>query len=238
MESEPKRRQQKMPDEAKKVESVVVKKVSASREELLSCESQVWAGMGGQNIEMSATPLANQPSPYIKATFDENKIGAVKEIRIKGAHNGKEVFFHCEWKSEAPNYEIGDIGTFPDGIAILFPFKDPEKTQINEMGSQEFPTNSWYWRPDFEEKPKNQVARGLSTSLYTEQSSLVSCSQWKDGRWCVVMGRPLKVTEEAVSLDPSSQKTTVGFAAWEGGNGERGGVKSFSKEWLGIVLEG
>jgi DMSO reductase family type II enzyme heme b subunit len=227
-----------MPEETKKIESVTVKKVSASREELLSCGSQVWTGMGEQRIEMSATPLANQPSPYIKATFDENKIGAVKQIQVKGVHNGKDVFFRFEWKSEAPNYKIGDIGTFPDGIAILFPFKDPEKTQIKEMGSQDFPTNSWYWRPDFEEKPKNQVAHGLSTSLYTEESSLVSCSEWKGGKWCVVMGRPLKVPEEAVNLGVGVKGAKIGFAAWEGGNGERGGVKSFSQEWVGLVLEG
>jgi len=226
-----------MPEEAKKMESVIVKKVSASREELLNCRSQVWAGMRGQRLEMGATPLANQPSPYIKATFDESKIGAIKEIWVQGAHNGKEVFFRFEWKSETPNYEIGDIGTFPDGVAILFPFKDPEKTQIKEMGSKEYPTNSWYWRPDFENKPKNQVAHGLSTSLYTEQSSLVSSSEWKDGAWCVVIGRPLKVSEEAVNLVPGTRSLTVGFAAWEGGNGERGGVKSFSKEWVGLALE-
>ncbi len=227
-----------MPEEAKKMESVIVKKVSASREELLQCGSAVWSGLDAKSIEMSATPLANQPSPYIKATFDENKIGAVKEIQVKGAHNGKDVFFWFSWKSEKPNYEIGDIGTFPDGIAVLFPFKDPEKTQIKEMGSKEYPTNSWYWRPDFEEKPKNQVAQGLSTSLYTDRSSLVSCSEWKNGTWCVVLGRPLEVAEEAVNLVPGTKPVTVGFAAWEGGNGERGGVKSFSKEWIGLVMEG
>jgi len=226
-----------MPDEAKKMESVIVKKVSASREVLLNCGSQVWAGVSGQRIEMGATPLANQPSPYIKATFDENKIGAVKEIQVKGVHNGKEVFFCFQWKSEKPNYEIGDIGTFPDGVAVLLPFKDPEKTQIKEMGSKDYPTNSWYWRPDFEEKPKNQVAHGLSTSLYTDQSSLVSRSEWKDGTWCVVIGRPLKVPEEAVNLVPGAKGVTVGFAAWEGGNGERGGVKAFSKEWRDLVVE-
>jgi len=227
-----------MPEEARKMESVIVKKVSASREEILKCGSQVWSGLDAKPIEMGATPLANQPSPYIKATFDENNIGAVKEIRVKAAHNGKEIFFRFEWKSEKPNYEIGDIGTFPDGIAVLFPFKDPEKTQIKEMGSKDYPTNSWYWRPDFQDKPKNQVAHGLSTSLYTDQSSLVSCSEWKNGTWCVIMGRPLGVPEEGVNLQPGMKELTAGFAAWEGGNGERGGVKSFSKEWIGLVLEG
>jgi DMSO reductase family type II enzyme heme b subunit len=227
-----------MPEEAKKMESVIVRKLSASREELLNCEAPIWAGMSGHRIEMGATPLANQPSPYIKATFDETKIGAVKEIEVKAVHNGKEVFFLLEWKSAVPNLEIGDIGTFPDGVAVLLPFKDPEKTQIKEMGSHDYPTNSWYWRPDFGEKPKNQVGKGLATSLYTEQSSLVSCSDWKQGKWSVIIGRPLSVTEEAVNLQPGTKDLTVGFAAWEGGNGERGGVKAFSKEWMGLVVEG
>jgi DMSO reductase family type II enzyme heme b subunit len=104
------------------------------------------------------------------------------------------------------------------------------------MGSKDFPTNSWYWRPDFEEKPKNQVAHGLSTSLYTEQTSIVSVSEWKGGIWEVVMGRPMKVQEEAVNLLPGL-KTAIGIAVWEGGNGERGGVKAFSKEWRGLVID-
>jgi DMSO reductase family type II enzyme heme b subunit len=227
-----------MPEEAKILEKVIVKKVTASAKELLNHKAGVWAEAKAQPIEMGATPLANQPSPYIKATFDEKKIGEVKEIQVKGVHNGTHIFFCFQWKSEKPNYEIGDIGTFPDGLAILMPFKDPEKTPIKEMGSKDYPTNSWYWRPDFEEKPKNQVAHGLSTSLYTKESSLISNSKWENGTWNVVMGRPLKVKEEAVNLAPGgTSKSTVGFAAWEGGTGERGGVKSFSKEWRDLILE-
>lgn len=225
-----------MPEEAKIMEKVIAKRVSASSKLLLDCKASAWAKIKGQRIEMGATPLANQPSPYIKATFDEKMIGAVKEITVKAAHNGTDICLWLEWKSENPNYEIGDIGTFPDAIAVLLPFKDPAKTLIKEMGSKDYPTNSWYWRPDFDEKPKNQVAHGLSTSLYTEKSSLLSRSKWENGNWCVVMSRPLKVKEEAVNFTLGS-KSTIGFAAWEGGNGERGGVKSFSKEWRDLVLE-
>ncbi len=211
--------------------------VAATEDLLMGCVAQAWAEVPGLRIDMGSTPLANQPSPYIKATFDENAIGAVKEIEVKAAHNGRRVFFHFQWKSKEPNYEIGDIGTFPDGISILFPFKDPEKTPLKEMGSKDFPTNSWYWRPDFEEKPKNQVAHGLSTSIYTKGSSLVSASKWRNGTWCVVIARPLKVPEEAVNIAPGTKNVTIGFAAWEGANGERGGVKSFSKEWRPLEVE-
>ncbi len=227
-----------MPQEEKITGKVVVKRVSASSKELLNYTAPAWAVIKDERIEMGATPLANQPSAYIKATFDEKKIGAVKEIMVKAAHNGKDIFFRFQWESKDPNYEIGDIGTFPDAIAILLPFKDPEKTPIKEMGTKDYPTNAWYWRPDFEEKPKNQVSHGLSTSLYTKDSSIVSASRWDNGVWHVVMGRPLKVKEEAVNLAPGAKsKVTVGFAAWEGAGGERGGVKAFSKEWRALILE-
>lgn len=225
-----------MAEETQKIEKVVVKKVSASAQELLNLKSPAWASTSAQRIELAATPLANQPSPYIKATYDETKIGAIKEVLVRAVHNGKEIFFFFEWKSPSANLEIGDIGTFPDGLSVLMPFKNPEQTPIKEMGSKDFPTNSWYWRPDFENKPKNQVAHGLSTSLYTETTPLMSVSNWESGTWRVVIGRPLQVKEEAVNLAPG-QPNVVGFAAWEGGNGERGGVKAFSKEWRDLILE-
>jgi len=222
--------------EQKTSQQINMKRVSAVDKQILDCKAEVWKQIEGHIIETAATPLANQPSPYIKATFDEKKIGSVKKISMKAVHNGKSAFFHLTWTSKSPNYEIGDVGTFPDAAAVLLPFKDPEKTQIKEMGSKDFPTNSWYWRPDFEEKPKNQVAHGLSTSLYTEKTSIISVSEWKGGTWMVVMGRPLKVKEEAVNLLPGS-KTGIGIAVWEGANGERGGVKAFSKEWRELVID-
>ena len=211
-------------------------KTTKSKKELLDCKSSHWSQANKTTMEMATTPLANQPSPYIKATYDENAIGKVKELAVASCHNGSDIFFYFEWKSETPNYEIGNIGTFPDAVAILLPFKDPEKTPIKEMGTKDFPTNGWYWRPDFDEKPMNQVAHGLATSLYTKEASIVSNSKWENGVWKVVICRGLKVKEEAVNFTPG-MKTVIGFAAWEGGNGERGGVKAFSKEWREFELQ-
>jgi len=213
---------------------IIVKKVSNTSKDLLNAMGRF--GEPKVAVEMTGTPLANQPSPYIKATYDEKKIGAVKEVRVSAVHNGTDIFIYAEWDSPEPNLEIGEIGTFPDGFAVLLPFKDPDKTPIKEMGSNDYPTNSWYWRPDFDETPKNQVAHGLATSLYTKDTSLKSHSRYENGKWHVVVSRPLTVKEEAVNIAPGV-KTMVGFAAWEGSMGERGGVKGFSKEWMEMTVE-
>lgn len=222
-------------NQATAVEQIVAKAVSASREELLKLDSPAWASATEYVLEMATTPLANQPSPYIKATRDEKEIGKVKETRLKVLHNGKEVFFRISWKSKEKNLSIGDLDVFPDAVALLFPVKDGVDTPIKEMGKTDAPTNAWYWRADFDNKPKNQIAGGLSTSLYTEDSSIFANSSWKNGEWTVVMGRAFEVPEEAAKFIAGGKKP-IGVAAWEGANGERGGVKAFSKEWRNLVL--
>jgi DMSO reductase family type II enzyme heme b subunit len=220
------------------MEKIVCKRTTKNDKELLDSTSAFWKNSDKVRVETTATPLANQPSPYIKGVYDEGKIGAVKALSLSTVHNNESIFFYFEWVSQKPNREIEDINVFPDGLGILFPFKSIEKTQIKEMGSQDYPTNAWFWRPDFDEKPKNQVAHGLSTSLYTKKSSIRSHSSWDKDKWCLVMARPLTVggpDEEAVQLKPESP-VGIGFAVWEGNNGERGGVKAFSKEWRELVI--
>ncbi|GAB4352958.1 MAG: hypothetical protein Kow0099_37190 [Candidatus Abyssubacteria bacterium] len=224
-----------MAENATLVGQITAAKVSASREELLKLDSPVWASAKEYVLEMAATPLANQPSPYIKATRDEKEIGKIEKVALKTVHNGKEVFFRLTWQTQEQNLTIGDLDTFPDGVALLFPVKDDPDCPIKEMGTVESPTNAWYWRADFDNKPKNQISQGLSTSLYTETSSVFANSAWKDGTWTVVMGRLLEAPEESAKLAVGAKKM-MGIAAWEGAAGERGGVKAFSKEWRDLVL--
>jgi DMSO reductase family type II enzyme heme b subunit len=217
------------------VDKVVASKVSATKEELLKLDSPIWKDAKEYVLELAATPLANQPSPYIKATRDEKEIGKIQQVKLKSVHNGKEVFFRLNWKSETENLKIEDLNVFPDGVALLFPMKDKGDTPIKEMGTKDNPTNAWYWRADFDNKPKNQVAQGLSTSLYTDSSSVMANSAWKNGEWTVVMGRAFTVPEDAIKLADGGKKQ-IGVAAWEGSAGERGGVKAFSKEWRELQL--
>jgi DMSO reductase family type II enzyme heme b subunit len=219
------------------------KKVTATREDLLDPLAPAWKGIPGEALTMDATPLANQPSEYIKASRDARQIGKVKNLMVQSVHNDSDIFFRLTWEDASENTEITDTFQFPDGCGILMPLNpgtagggDPP---IDEMGSKEAPVNAWFWRADFKDEPRNTVARGLGTTQFSKQSPIVTKSVYGNAAWAVVFARPLAVPDlkdEATQLAPGAA-VKVGFAVWEGSNGERAGVKSFSKEWRELALE-
>lgn len=216
------------------------KKVNATREQLLEPLGAPWEGVAGETIKMAATPLANQPSEYIKASRDETKIGAVRSLMVQSVNNGTDIFFRLSWEDAEKDVEMTDNNRFPDGAGILMPLKAGEPPPIDEMGSRDVPVNAWFWRSDLGDKARNTVANGLGTTRYTERSPIVAHSAYGHGAWAVVFARPLAVPEfkgDATELK-AGEAVKVGFAVWEGSNGERAGVKSFSKEWRDLTIEG
>ena len=214
------------------------KKVTATREQLLDPLAPAWTGIPGEALTMDATPLANQPSEYIKASRDARQIGKVKHLMVQSVHNGTAIFFRLTWEDASQNTEITDTFQFPDGCGILMPLNGGEPP-IDEMGSKDAPVNAWFWRADRTDTARNTVARGLGTTQFSKQSPIVTKSIYGNAAWAVVFARPLAVPElkdEATQLAPGAA-VKVGFAVWEGSNGERAGVKSFSKEWRELTLE-
>jgi DMSO reductase family type II enzyme heme b subunit len=187
---------------------------------------------------MAATPLANQPSEYIKASRDEKQIGKVRNLMVQAVHNGTDIFFRLSWEDASQNTEITDNNIFPDGCGILMPLNGGDPP-IDEMGSKDFPVNAWFWRADLKDVPHNTIARGLGTTQFSKICPIQTKSVWGHGAWAVVFARPLAVPDlkdEATQL-AAGAAVKVGFAVWEGSNGERAGVKSFSKEWRELALE-
>ncbi len=214
------------------------KKVTATRDQLLDPSGSDWGNIPGETLKMDATPLANQPSEYIKASRDEKQIGKVRSLTVQPAHNGTDVFFRLSWEDSTKNTEITDTNVFPDGCGILIPVSGGDPP-IDEMGSKDFPVNAWFWRADLKDVPHNTVAKGLGTTQFSKQCVIQTKSVWNEGRWTVVFARSLVVPEqkdESVQLLVGTP-VKIGFAVWEGNNGERGGVKSFSKEWRELTLE-
>ncbi len=186
---------------------------------------------------MVPTPFDQQPTEFLRTLWEEQEFGAVKELRVRVAHNGVRLFFHLEWDDPTQDKEISDINVFSDGVGVLFPLRGD--APIESMGSQDQPVNAWYWRADFGDEPKNVTASGTGISTRYEAGSLRVRSRWSDAGWTVVFGRPFTIEESpdiAVPLAPG-KTTKVGFAIWEGGSGERGGIKAFSEEWQELEIQ-
>ena len=80
-------------------------------------------------------------------------------------------------------------------------------------------------------------AEGFGELENRESVDAVGWGQWQEGKWKVIITRPL-VSEDPLNsqLEPE-QPTTLAIAAWDGGNQEVDGKKSVSS-WLILEVEG
>jgi len=216
---------------------MLVKRVAVASQNLLDPEAPEWQQAPLETIATALTPIANQPNDYLKTSWESREFGAVKELRVRSVHNGLRIFFRLEWEDPNPDYRITEDTLFADGAGLLFPLRGD--ADIATMGSVDQTVNAWYWRADFDDQPKNVTSGGVGTAKRLATNSLFAKSQWADGVWRLVIGRPFSVpesAEEAVPLEPG-KKVKVGFAVWEGSIGERAGFKAYSPEWRELEIE-
>ncbi len=213
---------------------MLAKKLTAEAKDLLDPAASAWDGVPAETIVMGGTPLAQQPSRYIRTVWSDRPIGSVRSLAVRSAHNGKEVFFLLEWDDSTQNTDY--VGRdFPDGAGLLFPLKG--EAPLTSMGSEGQPVNAWFWRADLEDGAKNVIASGIGTVSESEKASIAARAQWNEGVWRVVFARQLTVAgNQSVALAPG-KSVKVAFAVWDGSSGERAGIKSFSKKWRELTLE-
>jgi hypothetical protein len=73
------------------------------------------------------------------------------------------------------------------------------------------------------------IAEGFSTSAVFDAHDADANGLWNDGEWVVVIARPLK--REGGSALTVGQDSFIGFAVWQGGEGEVGSRKSVTMMW-------
>jgi DMSO reductase family type II enzyme heme b subunit len=207
-------------------------------EALLDPEGAAWSGARTEPVKLEGTPANMQPTELIRTAWADKPIGAVERVQVAALHNGQALAFRLEWEDASEDASLGDTTSFPDGAAVLLP-TSPVAPAIT-MGVPGFAVNAWYWRADELEGGRHVVAEGLGTSRTLETPRVQGRGLWKGGRWQVVLARALQAesAEPLVQLEPGG---TIGFgiAVWEGGHGERAGIKAFSGPlWLELRLEG
>lgn len=212
------------------------KKVSVDGAKFASPADSTWFQASSQDLDLMGVPVSMQPSVYISSTMQNRKVGKVSKVKVASLHNDNEIAFRLEWSDPDQNIERSDTNVFPDGAAIMFPVGDD--APIVTMGAEDQPVNTWHWRADRPDNGFNNISVGLGTSEVTNRDVIKTAAAYDNGVWSIVFRRALKAGSASdMKQFASGEKHKVAYAVWEGGNGERGGLKAFSPAWVEFELE-
>jgi len=166
----------------------------------------------------------------VENEFDPN------ELRVVGGYN-----------SYVQPYDMvpRQLENFRDSVALQFPAKPPKGTAKPHFfrGTSSEPTNLWIWRADREAAGETSVeeatARGWKQAAKAQpedQQQVSGQAVWADGRWSVVMKRPLVTEDKADVQFIEGRFIPLAVNAWDGSNGEHGMMMSLST-WHFVTLE-
>ena len=173
-------------------------------------------------------------------------------LQVKGVHNGIHIYFRFEWDDPNESILVNDTNKYADGVALQIPLgAEGNRNTTIQMGSQNNPVNILFWRADLAQ-PQNIVAGGIGTVHPSEarplgpedpppppppSQNIVHYQSWENGRWTVIMGRPMYAASTATQVQfTSGGRYGAVFGNWEGGDFERNGHKAIS-QWINMELE-
>jgi DMSO reductase family type II enzyme heme b subunit len=209
--------------------------LSIQASELAKPDADIWQQAAKARIQLAGAPLQMQPTEFIKASFAEQDVGKISEVHFRALHNNEVIALRLEWADPNQDIDIDDNDRFPDGAAVMFPFKGD--APLVTMGSKEQPVNAWHWRADRVGEARNNVAAGFGSSRVTSGAEIATSAHYCEGRWQLVFVRQLQRPDINTTVQfGAGQTIKIAFAVWEGSNGERGGLKAFSPQWHELSL--
>ncbi len=204
-------------------------------ERMLSPIAGFWRAIPRQTLQLAGTPVEMQPSQFVQVNWKSKQTGVVANVSVAAAHNGQLLAFHLSWQDSGHETDHGDNSRFPDSAAIALPLN--QSSHLMTMGAPGAGLNAWYWRAGTE-GGRQVLLEGPGSSDTVDREQVRAGSAWADGRWSVVIARAMQVPDNAAVLQLVPGMTTgLGVAVWEGGRGERGGIKAYSKDWTELTLE-
>jgi DMSO reductase family type II enzyme heme b subunit len=198
-------------------------KLQLASKTLLNPSARQWERAPDEHFALRGTEASAQPSRYTRTTWAGKRIGAVRSLSVRAAHNGQSLFFRLEWHDPNHNPDYGDGSAFPDAAAVLFPMDS--SPPLSRMGSSEQGILAWYWRANHDQFGERLSFHGFATETRQPGPPILSSALWANGRWSAVIGAPL------------APETAVAFAVWEGGNQERAGLHSYTPDWQELVIK-
>lgn len=152
----------------------------------------------------------------------------IEQLTAQAVRSGDRLFVRLAWADRSADTVIDDTNKFADGAAVQFPVNGKAST-TPFMGDAKNAVNVWHWRADG--RTQNLIAKGFGTATPVPSEGLKSAAVRTEGGWAVVLARPLRAkADEGASLQGRGSMP-IAFAAWDGANQERDGLKAVTLEW-------
>lgn len=224
--------------------SIVINSVMIESEIPTDTEDPLWTS----TIE----PIEIELGPQIMVS-PRLWVPSVHSITVRSVFNKSEIGFLLEWDDRTGAQDE----TFRDAVAIEFPVKLKEGIQKPHfaMGAKGGSVNIWQWKAEY--NPEAQIEgfqnirtitggnavielnakgfKGAPTVQSIENQSVKGSSIWRDGRWKVVMVRPLVTNDKSDIQFEKNRNMPLAFACWEGSNGDLKGKHNVAP-WYYIIL--
>ena len=164
------------------------------------------------------------------------------DIYVKTVHNGNEVAFLIEWddptKSPMPPNKVYPI-QYSDGFDLQLPLvhpDDPTKKPYFIGGDKKRKMGIWSWNS---ESAKTVLLKGkgiYKRKLIEDATVIKTKSVYNDGRWSLLMKRPMKTENDNELQFEAGKFLPISFQALDGSEGDKGTLRSMST-WYWIVLK-
>lgn len=192
---------------------------TASGEQAATPQAALWRRVPVVNVPLQP---AFPGHPYISGT------PATQAMTVQAARIGGRLYLRLAWADATANDRVDGTHRFADGAAVQFPLNGRDST-TPFMGDGEQAVNVWHWRADG--RVENLLARGFGTSARIAAGGLKAAAARTADGWAVVLARPLQARPgEGASL-AGRNGMPIAFAAWDGDNQERDGLKAVTLEW-------
>jgi mono/diheme cytochrome c family protein len=175
--------------------------------------------------------LMEWDDPFKDVTHNDDAALDLAEIRKVGAYSS-----YVAANDMVPRA----LETFRDSLALQFPVKQMDGTRKPHFvrGNASNPVHMWTWKADLDSVEEG-IARGWTRppkAQPEDQQQIASSASWDQGRWRLVMRRPL-VTQDSGDVQFVKGKfTPMSLNAWDGSNGEHGLIMSLST-WHYVLIE-
>lgn len=156
----------------------------------------------------------------------------VERVKVAAARTDERLYLQLSWADATQDTSNAEVRAFADAVAVQLPVNESERPPI-AMGGSDNMVNVWYWSGTG--TSEELLAGGPGTTTRLDDATLRTNASYSDGRWRVVVSRPLESSSENRTSIPANQDMDVAFAAWNGSNMERSGQKAAS-EWYYLAL--